>query len=100
MSGQGKGKRLNDAQRAEIIHKLQKPNPPSKQSIAKEYGLSSENAVHQIMKNADVILERVRYGSETGKHTYCATNPQYPVVEEKLLRWIDALCRKKCASSH
>jgi hypothetical protein len=41
-------------------------------------------------------LEYVDYGSEKDKHTCHATIPQYPVVEEKLLRWIDALCRKNC----
>ncbi len=86
MSGHGKGKRLYDAQRAEIIHKLQKPNPQPKQSIAKEYGLLSENTACQIMKNADVILEHVHHGSETDKHTYHATIPQYPVETIKMDR--------------
>ncbi len=49
------------------------------------------------MKNADIIMERARHCSESDRQTtYSATIPQYPVVEEKLLRWVDALCRKKC----
>jgi hypothetical protein len=56
---------LYDTQRAEISHKLWKLYPPSKWSIAKEYGLLSEYAVCPIMKNADVILEYVHHGSET-----------------------------------
>ena len=35
----GAGKRLNDSQRLEIISKLQRPNPPSKRAIAREYDI-------------------------------------------------------------
>jgi hypothetical protein len=35
----GSGKRLSDSQRLDFITKLQRPNPPSKRAIAREYGI-------------------------------------------------------------
>ena len=46
----GKGKRLSESQKLEVIAKLSVPSAPSKRSLAKEYGVR-EGAIRKIMKN-------------------------------------------------
>ena len=95
MSSRGRGKRLNDNQRIEIIHKLQKPNAPSQRSIAREYHVS-ESAIRKILENEVGILQHVQFSSDSRrKTTFCASIPSFPVVEDKLYNWIDACQRKK-----
>ena len=45
-------KRLSDSQQLEIIAKLQKPNPPSKQAIAHAYCVS-ESAIRKLWGHKD-----------------------------------------------
>jgi len=47
-------KRLNEQQHIEIIHKLSKPNPPSKRSIAQEYN-TSRGSVSYIWNKKDEV---------------------------------------------
>ena len=55
MSQKGKGERLNECQRLEIIEKLSKPNPPAKRVIARTYGIS-DTAIRKIWNNRDDIV--------------------------------------------
>ena len=57
MSNKGKGKRLSEFERVEIIRKLSRPNPPAKRAIAREHGVS-DNSIRNVWKNKDVIVER------------------------------------------
>jgi len=43
----GKGTRLNDAQRLQIIDIIDRPNPPSMRSIARQFDVT-EKAIHKI----------------------------------------------------
>ena len=51
----GAGKRLNDSQRLEIISKLQRPNPPSKRAIAREYDIV-ESSVRKLWDQRESII--------------------------------------------
>ena len=55
MSQKGRGKRLNEGQRLEMIEKLSKPDLPTKRAIARTYGIS-DTAIRKIWNNRDDIL--------------------------------------------
>ena len=55
----GAGKRLNDSQRLEIISKLQRPNPPSKRAIAREYDIV-ESSVRKLWDQRESIIKRTQ----------------------------------------
>ena len=65
MSQKGRGKRLNESQRIEIIEKLSKPNPSSKRAIARTYEVS-ETAIRKIWNNRDDIVARSSHMSSSG----------------------------------
>ncbi|KAI6650796.1 hypothetical protein LOD99_7855 [Oopsacas minuta] len=66
MSGKGKGKRLNESQRSNVIAKFSEPTPPSKRSLAREYEVS-KGAIRKVWKNREVIRKRSALLSEQTK---------------------------------
>lgn len=88
MSSQGKGKRLRESERLEIIANLQKSKASSKRSLARDYGVS-ESAIRKVWSNRDEILERSELMTEEGKQNHLrASNPKFPEVEEIVYQWI------------
>ena len=84
MSQKGRGKRLNECQRLEIIEKLSKPNPPAKRVIARTYGIS-DTAIRKIWNNRDDIVARSSHMSSSGRNScYRASQAKFPELEEVL----------------
>ena len=89
----GKGKRLSESQRLEIIAKLSMPSAPSKRNIAREYDVS-EGAIRKIMKNQEVIRKRSALMSEeTRAKKFRASVGRFSEIEDKLFLWIDSMRR-------
>ena len=87
------GKRLNEAERCEIIAKLQKINSPSKRSLAREYDVS-EGAIRKVWENRDKILERTALMSEKSKqNTFRASVGHFTELEDMLYIWVDSMRR-------
>ena len=85
------GKHLNEAERCEIIAKLQKINPPSKRSLAREYDVS-EGAIRKVWENRDKILERSALMSEEAKqNTFRASVGHFTELEDMLYIWVDSM---------
>ena len=61
-----KVKRLNESERLEVISKLNQPNPPCKQSIARQYGVS-EATIRKVWLKREVIPKRSALMSEETK---------------------------------
>ena len=75
-------KRLSNSQWLEIIAKLQKPNPPSKQAIARAYCVS-ESAVRKLWGHKDSIFKRTELVSEsTRTSTFCVSQACFPELED------------------
>jgi len=53
----GKARRLNASQRLDVISKLSQTNPPSKQSIARQYKVS-EATIRKVWAKRKVIQKR------------------------------------------
>ena len=84
-------KRLNEQQRTEFICKLRKPNPPSKRSLAREYGVS-EKAIRKTWENRVAIEQRSSLMSvETKAKTFCASVGHFSELEDKLYIWIETV---------
>ena len=97
MSQKGRGKRLNECQRLEIIEKLSKPNPPSRRAIARTYEVS-DTAIRKIWNNRGDIVARSSRMSSSGKdNCYRASQAKFPELEEILYEWIDMMRRAKLA---
>ena len=83
----GKVKRLNEAQRLEIISKLSQPNCSSKRSIARQYEVS-EIAIKKVWLNREAIRNRSVLMPEEAKNV-----GRYTELADKLFCWIDSMCR-------
>ncbi|KAF5185902.1 Tigger transposable element-derived protein [Thalictrum thalictroides] len=95
MSVNQNGKRLNESERCEIISKLSSNNPPSKRSVARQYGVS-EGAIRKVWINRESITTRsAQFSDETKKQTYRAAAGRWSDVENKLYLWIDSMRRAK-----
>ena len=53
----GKVKLLNESERLEVISELNQPNPPSKQSITRQYGVS-EATIRKVWTQHEDIRKR------------------------------------------
>ncbi len=88
-------KRLNEQQRREIIYKLSQHPPPSKRSLAREYGVHKKS-IRNIWDNRAEIEECSALMSEEAKlKTYRASVGRFKDIEDCLVVWIDAM---RCAS--
>jgi hypothetical protein len=91
-SNERKGvKWLNEQQHCELICKLSLQPPPSKRSLAREYGVD-EKAIRKIWNNRAEIEERSALMTvEARSNTFCASVGQFKEVEDCLFIWIDAM---------
>jgi hypothetical protein len=86
-------KRLNEAERNEIILQLSTKKPPSKRSLARSYNVS-EGAIRKVWLNKDNIQNRSALMSEkTKKTTFRSSVGRHPELEEKLFQWIEEMRR-------
>jgi hypothetical protein len=84
-------KHLNNSQWLEIIAKLQKPNPPSKQAIACAYCVS-ESAIRRLWGHKDSIFKCTEHVPEsTRSSTFCVSQACFPELEDQLLLWVDTI---------
>ena len=80
----GKVKRLNESERLEVIFKLNQPNPPSKQSIARQHGVS-EATIRKVWSKREHIRKRSALMSEEAKKkTFGASVDRFTEIENKL----------------
>ena len=80
-------KHLSDSQRLEIIAKLQKPNPPSKQGISRAYCVS-ESAITKLWGHKDSIFKRTQLVPESNRiSTFCVSQAYFPELEDHLFLW-------------
>ena len=56
----GKVKRLNESKRFQVIYKLNQPNPPSRRSIARQYGVS------------EATIRKARSKREVKRSAFCS----------------------------
>mmetsp|Transcript_22281 Transcript_22281/g.32563 ORF Transcript_22281/g.32563 Transcript_22281/m.32563 type:complete len:148 (-) Transcript_22281:422-865(-) len=88
--GKGRGRRLTDEQRLQIIQKLESRNAPSMRSIAREYGVN-EKSIRYLKKDKDAIKERISQTSERSrKVTKRASLAKFPELEQCLFDWMTA----------
>jgi len=80
----GKARRLNASQRLEVISRLSQTNPPSKQSIARQYKVS-EATIRKVWAMRKVIQKRSDLMSdETKKKKFRASVRRFKEMEDKL----------------
>ena len=94
-SSQGKGKRLSESQRIEIIRDKEKAiqlgikNPPSNYKIAMKYGVT-ETAVRNIWKHREKIKKRCApLTQEKVKTVFRASTGKFPELENVVYEWIE-----------
>ena len=68
MSGKVKG--LNESERLEVIFKLNQPNPPSKRSITRQYGVSEATTRKVWLKREDIHKRSALMFEEAKKKTF------------------------------
>ncbi len=74
-------------------YKLSKPDPPSKRSLAREYGVT-EGAVRKVWKQKDEIEQcSMSMSVETRSQSFLQSKGHFPEVENQLYNWIDAMRR-------
>lgn len=89
----GKGKRLSDAERMQIIEMLESPTPPKMRKLARDFGVD-EGSIRYVNKTKDTIKARnVGTTQTTREATYRHAQPKFPELEAMLLDWLSA-CRK------
>ena len=80
----GKGPRLNDRQRMEIIALFDKPKPPLMQSIAQEYGVD-EKTIRNLRSNKDIVRERPQNVNQATQETAKrVSQAMFPKLEKRL----------------
>ena len=90
----GKVKRLNESERLEVISELNQPNPPSKRSIARQYGVSEATIKKVWSKRVDIRKRSFLMSEEAKKKkTFRASVGRFIEVEDKLYLWIDSVRR-------
>ena len=80
----GKVKRLNEAEILVVISKLNQPNPPSKQSITQQYGVSEATIRKVWSKREDIRKLSALMSDEAKKKTFKASVGRFTEVEDKL----------------
>ena len=89
----GKVKRLNESERLEVIFKFNQPNPPSKRSIARQYGVSEATTRKVWSKREDIRKRSALMSEEAKKKTFRASVGRFTEVKNKLYLWIDSMRR-------
>ena len=89
----GKVKRLNESKRYEVIYKLNQLNPPSKRSIARQYGVSEATIRKVWSKREDIRKRSALMSEEAKKKTFRASVGRFTEVKDKLYLWIDSMRR-------
>ena len=80
----GKVNRLNESERLEVISKLNQPNPPSEQSITRQYRVN-EGIIRKVWSKREDIRKRSALMSEEAKKkTFRASVGSFTEVEDKL----------------
>ena len=90
----GKVKRLNESERLKVISELNQPNPPSKQNIARQYGVSEATIKKVWSKREDIRKRSALMSEEAKKKTFRASVGRFTEVEDKLYLWIDGVRRE------
>ena len=80
----GKVKRLNESERLEVICRWNQPNPPSKQSIARQYRMSEATFRKVWLKREDIRKRSATMSEEAKKKTFRASVGRFTEVEAKL----------------
>ena len=84
-------KRLSNSQQLEIIAKLQKPNPPSKQAIACAYSVS-ESAIGKLCGHKDSIFKCNELVPESTRiSTLHVSQACFPELEDQLFLWVNTM---------
>jgi len=82
---------LNEQEQIEIIHKLSKPNPSSKHSIAQEYFIS-EGSIRYIWNKKDEFGQRsLLMTAEARASTFRQSKGHFPQNEQPVYTWIDTM---------
>ena len=87
----GKVKRLNESERLEVISKLNLSNPPSKQSIVQQYGVSDAIIRKVWSKREDIRKRSALMSGEEKNKTFRASVGRCTEVKDKLYLWIDSM---------
>ena len=80
----GKVKRLNESERLEVISKLNQPNPPSKQSITRQYEVSEATIRKVWSKHKDIRKRSALMSEKAKKKTFRASVGGFTEVEDEL----------------
>ena len=86
----GEVKRLNDSERLEVISKLNQPNPASKRSITRQYGVNEAIIRKVWSKREDIRKRSALMSEEAKKKTFRASMGRFTEVEDL---WIDIMRR-------
>ena len=81
----GKGDRLKDAERLEIINRFKNNPKLKKTTIAEEYRLT-EGAIRHILNSTEKYLSRMKSSPSQSRLRF--TPPKYNHLEEILYQWI------------
>ena len=79
----GKVKRLNESERLEVIFKLNQSNSPSKQSIARQYGVSEATIRKVWWKHQHIRKRSALMSEEAKKKTFRASVDRFTEIEDK-----------------
>ena len=88
-----KVKQLNESERLEVISELNQSNPPSKRSIARQYGVSEATIRKIWSKREDIRKRSALMSEEAKKKMFRASVGRFTEVEDKLYLWIDSMRR-------
>ena len=89
----GKVKRLNESERLKVISRWNQPNPSSKRSIARQYGVIEATIRKVWSKREDIRKRSALMSEETKKKTFRASVSRFTEVDHKLYLWIDGMRR-------
>lgn len=97
MAGKGRGKRLTDCERMEIIAKLEDPECAlSRAACAKDYGVSPA-AISKLMKGSQAVKKRYSDAGESGQRDKRQRGGLSRSVrfEDELFQWISSVRARK-----
>ena len=91
----GRGKRLNENKRLEIIRKLQRRDAPSKRAIAREYNVA-ESSIRNLWKKRESVINRSENLTPSIRdNIFRFSSPQFPELEKRLYLWMHTMrCNK------
>ena len=84
----GEVKRLNESERLEVVSRWNQLNPPSKGSIARQYGMSEATMRKVWSKREDIRRRSALMSEEAKKKTFRASVGRFTEVKDKLYLWI------------